>query len=155
MKPDPCRFYPGDQRYPRKLLNRQPVDLLVVELGIDHRPPTTLKRSAWEDLVQHTYPRNRPRVVLETWTGSAQLWSSGPVCKGRTTVWDELGYTTRCRLIQATDVGGAIWQEKLVVARIQHKWAHAWSWSPVEARSDLVRPMSNLLTPPGLVPGRA
>ncbi len=77
------------------------------------------------------------------------------MCKGHTSIWEELGYTTRCRTVQATDVGGAIQQEKLITARVQQEWGHAWKWDPEEAQPDLIRPMSNLLTPPGLVPYKA
>ena len=77
------------------------------------------------------------------------------MCKGRTTVWEQLGYTTGCRTVQATDIGGAIRQEKLVMALVQREWNHAWKWGPQELQPDLSRPMSNLLTPPGLVPYKA
>jgi hypothetical protein len=31
------------------------------------------------------------------------------------------------------------------------EWSHVWTWKPAECAPDQVRPMSNLLTPPGLV----
>jgi hypothetical protein len=129
--------------------------MLVVERGTKQRPPTDLRRTAWEDLIDKTFQKRRPRLVLEVWHTNAQLWSKGPMCKGRTTVWEEFGYVTRCRTIQATDIGGAIHQKKLIVARVQKEWSHAWKWAPEEAQPDLIRPMSNLLTPPGLVPYKA
>jgi hypothetical protein len=58
----------------------------------------------------------------------------------------------RCRVINAVEVGGAINQERLLVARVHAFWNHLWTWGDLEAGEEVTRPMSNLLTPPGLVP---
>jgi hypothetical protein len=49
------------------------------------------------------------------------------------------------------NVGGAIVQVQLMVARVKYEWSHLWIWNPQENKADLPRPMSNLLIPPGLV----
>jgi hypothetical protein len=81
-------------------------------------PLPKYKRTPWEDLIEASPEGCRPRVIVETWPGSAQMWRQGPLCKGHTTVWNGMGYITRCRLINATEVGGAIQQERLIVVRI-------------------------------------
>jgi hypothetical protein len=48
-------------------------------------------------------------------------------------------------------VGGAITQSRLLVARIQTQCPPQWSWPCEEAAAAMARPMSNLLTSPGLV----
>jgi hypothetical protein len=63
-----------------------------------------------------------------------------------------MGYTTRCRVINAVEVGGAINQERLLVACVHAFWNHLWTWGDLEAGEEVTQPMSNLLTPPGLVP---
>ena len=60
-----------------------------------------------------------------------------------------MGYSTHSRLIRATQVGGAIDQGRLLVVRCR-KDVPAWEWAKTE-ESETSRPMSNLLTPPGLV----
>jgi hypothetical protein len=98
-----CQWTPrvilGAQRLPTSLLNKHPADMLVVKRGTQQRPPITLTRSAWEVLVDHTLACNRPRVVIEMWQTSAQLWSKGPMSKARVTVWEELGYRTSGRRV--------------------------------------------------------
>jgi hypothetical protein len=46
-------------------------------------------------------------------------------------------------------------QEKLMTAPVQQAWSHTWKWDAKEARPNLIRLMSNLLTPLGLVPYKA
>jgi hypothetical protein len=144
----------GHHRYPKDLLRKNPVDLLTVEQGHLKSPPVKYRRTPWEDLIGNSPKESRPKVVIETWSASAQMWRQGPVCKAHTTVWKEMGFTTRCRLINATEVGGAIHQERLIVARVHVFWEHLWTWDKIEAGQEVLRPMSNLLTPPGLVPVR-
>ena len=127
------------------------MDLLVVDQGSKFKPPTHFARTPWEELVSTTQPSRKPRLVIETWPASAQMWSKGPMSKARIATWTMLGYETRCKVVRATDVGGAIRQDRLLVARVQHTWSHLWKWDATEAATEVVRPMSNLLTPPGLV----
>jgi hypothetical protein len=62
-----------------------------------------------------------------------------------------MDYVSRYKRVSATDVGGAITQSRLLVARVKHEWSHLWMWSTEETETDTPRPMSNLLTPPGLI----
>jgi hypothetical protein len=149
------KVVPGTHRYRASLLNKRPVDMLIVEPGTRQLPPTSYQRIPWEDLVSTTCLKKRPRLVLEMWSANAQMWSKGPLCKARATVWSDMEYHTRCRVVRATDIGGTICQDKLVVARVHKSWNHVWSWDPDKAASDTIRAMSNLLTPPGLVPQRS
>jgi hypothetical protein len=98
----------GTHQHPAKLLNTHPVDMLIVEQGTCQFPPTSYLRTPWEDLVSKTCLKKRPRLILELWSANAQMWSKGPLCKARTTVWNDLEYHTRCRVMRATDIGGAI-----------------------------------------------
>jgi hypothetical protein len=141
----------GHHRYPAKLLSQHPVDLLVVERGYLKHPTQGYQREPWEDLVRATDQAKRPKVVLEAWPSSAEFWNKGPVCKASLTRWSEAGYTSRCKLLNATRVGGAIAQSRLMVARVLHALAPQWTWPCEEAAAAMARPMSNLLTPPGLV----
>jgi hypothetical protein len=141
----------GHHRYPAKLLNQTPVDLLVIERGFLKHPTAGYIREPWEDLIHTTNQQARPKVILESWPSSAEFWSKGPVCKASLTRWADVGYTSRCKLINATRVGGAIAQSRLMVARIQKDSAPHWRWPCEEAAATMARPMSNLLTPPGLV----
>jgi hypothetical protein len=59
-----------------------------------------------------------------------------------------IGYTTTCHVINATEIGGAINQERLIVARVHHFWGHLWRWGQFEAGQEVTCPMRNLLTPP-------
>jgi hypothetical protein len=151
----PPKIIQGVHRYPPNLLNQHPVDLLVVDQGSLYQPPVKYERTPWEVLLDTTHTKRQPRIVIETWTSSAQMWNKGPMSKAHTTIWTDLGYCTRCKVVRATDVGGAIRQDRLIVARVQKKWNHLWKWDAKEASSELICPMSNLLTPPGLVPCRS
>ena len=126
-------IYLGHHRYPAILLKKHPVDLLAVENGYLKTPPIKYSRTAWTNLVEGTPQECRPRVVVETWPASAQMWRQGPICKAHTTVWKEMGYTTRCRVVNATEVGGAVNQERLIVARVHVHWDHLWRWGRFEA----------------------
>jgi hypothetical protein len=62
-----------------------------------------------------------------------------------------MDHASRHKRASATDVGGALTQSRLLVARVKHEWSHSWMWSTEETETDAPRPMSNLLTPPGLI----
>ena len=76
-------------RYPLTLLNSHGVDLLVVDRGSagPPGPGTRGKPDRWEALVDRTNPKQRPKVVLESWNGAASSWSSGPMDKSRRVRW--------------------------------------------------------------------
>jgi hypothetical protein len=138
-------------RYPSNLLSRKPVDLLVVEQGHIQRPPSSAAEQNWEALIAATPISKRPRVVIESWGSGADLWEKGPTTKGSQSRWSKLGYTSRCRRVNASHVGGAINQVRLLVARVQDAYAPLWSWKAYPSPPPPARPMGNLLTPPGLV----
>ena len=71
--------------------------------------------------------------------------------KGTRTRWRKLGYLSRFQRVDATEVGGAVLQSRLLVIRIQKEFQSLWMWRCKEI-DEQRRPMSNLLTPPGLVP---
>ena len=101
--------------------------------------------------MQDTEAFHRPSVIVEVWPSNAQVWAKGPMVKQWLRRWDEWGFTSRCKLVRATSVGGAIRQNRLIVARVKHPWADDWEWDRIEPDESVVRPMSNLLTPPGLL----
>jgi hypothetical protein len=145
------QIFVGHNRYRKDLLEKCPVDLLVVERGTFHQPPTSLERSPWENLVNGTTTSNRPKVVIEIWAPSAQLWNRGPMSKGCVTRWKTHDFVTHCRLTKATSVGGAIQQDRLLIARVHNAYNESWRWDTSDRAPDVIRPMGNLLTPPGLV----
>lgn len=91
-------------------------------------------------------------IVFEAWPQQAHLWVQGPISKGPVTArWKELGYISRCSFMQTTRHGGAIVKNRLIVACYQAEEIDHWSWPTEEEVGDVVPPMSNLLTLPGLV----
>jgi hypothetical protein len=82
---EPGRILFGHHRYPKKLLQDLPVDLLIVERGHLHQPIKTFSPEPWETLVKGTCMKNRPKVVLESWPNVAQTWTRGLVCKASIT----------------------------------------------------------------------
>jgi hypothetical protein len=139
----------GHHRFPKDLLCEHPVDLLVVEQGFKTKAPTTLAPYAWEIITEAA--TRKPRLIVETWAGNAQIWTKGPASKYQETRWKNQGYVTRYRRVSATQVGGAISQYRLMVVRVNTNWSHLFQWSAFETDSHMVRPMSNLLRPAGLV----
>jgi hypothetical protein len=149
--PRPKNVLSEPHRLPNNLLIDFPVDLLTVKRGNETKPPLTYERDSWEKLVSRTPADKQPQVVIESWPPNAQLWTKGPTCKSTTTRWEDLNYVLRYKRVSATNVGGAINQARLLVARVRHDWSHLWIWNAEETEIDSVRPVSNLLTPPGLV----
>ena len=138
----------GPHRVHDGLLIEHPVDLLVVGYSHLSRPLGPHDTQPVEKMVAPA-PR-RPRVILETWWPKAQVWRWGPVSKPATSRWNALGYTTRCRRMSATRYGGAMIQDRLVVLRVATDLP-VWEWPPEESAAEVVRAMSNLLTPAGLL----
>jgi len=95
-------------------------------------------------------------LVIESWEPAALFTSGvGPLDKASRTRWLELGYQTRGRVLRATELGGAIDQERLLVVRTRMGMAtEGWQW-PESPRTLPTRPMANLLRPAALVPKRA
>jgi hypothetical protein len=137
--------------FPFRLLSTTPVDLLVVEQSFVETPPTSLDPTRWERMIQKTTVLSRPKVVLEVWTGNAHLWVHGPACKVVRSRWEEQGYDSRYRRVNATHVGGAIGQVCFICVHILKTSSSSWVWDDMEITVDQPHPMSNLLTPPGLI----
>ena len=62
-----------------------------------------------------------------------------------------MGYVSSVKLLRGLDVDNATQHNRVMVVRIKKELEHRWSWplAPVETP---IRTMSNLLTPPALVP---
>jgi hypothetical protein len=147
----PPRVIFGHHRFSANLLNTTPVDMLVVERGHLTQPTSSYSRESWEDLIKQTRPENRPKLVIESWPATSQSWRKGPMCKAVTTRWHDQGFASRCNLMCATRYGGAINQSRLIVVRVLMGSNLQWDWPAPEAGENVRRPMSNLLTPPGLL----
>lgn len=144
----------GYPRIPANTLSSYPVDILVVERSHMQRPPTLDFQDHVRAEVEFT-PRNlRPKLVIESWVGGASTWAHGPCSKLQVTLWEKLGYTTRSRFINSTEVGGAINQRRTLVVRYPRNSIANWKWPASDPPTTRPRPMSNLLTPAGLIPRR-
>ena len=137
-------------RCPRQLLNQTPVDLLGVETNPQVQPPKMTAISHWYRMVQTTATSLQPKLIIESWPPRTATWEHGPSGKGMRVLWDQINYTTRILRLDAQEVGGAIVQPRLIVLRVSKRHIKEWQWSPIKA-TEQSRPMSNLLTPPGLL----
>jgi hypothetical protein len=100
-------------RLPKTFLHEHPVDLLI--LG-DQQP---LDNLAWGRQVTHN-PSSQPRAVLEFWDPHWPFREDGPAAKPGTVRWEEAGYVTSCRLVNALQTGGVVNHDWLVVVRIHN-----------------------------------
>jgi hypothetical protein len=78
----------GSHRLPNNLLDRCPVDMLIVEQSFKTQAPTLHESYAWEVVVERT--NYRPRLVIESWPENAQI-------KYHDTIWAKMGFL-ECRL---------------------------------------------------------
>jgi hypothetical protein len=99
--------------------------------------------------VERTKKERQPKVILESWNPIVNTWNNGPTEKGCVTRWKAKGYETRVQFIKCTQVGGAVNQVRLFVARVKSEVQEHWVWPDLSSDS-LHRPMANLLTPSGL-----
>jgi hypothetical protein len=146
--PEPSHVSREPHRLSNTLLSKFPVDLLTVERGFSAKPPLKHEQDAWEKLVSRTEKKNQPRAIIETWPPNAQPWTKGPTCKGTVTRWHEMDCASHCKRTDATNVGGAFDQSRLLIAPAKKEWSHLWAWSSEETEINTPRPMSNSLTPP-------
>ena len=137
------------QIFPTVFLNWNPVDSLVVERCSVEKAPSASYIHPWETAIAATKEPLRPKVVLESWNPICNTWANGPTEKGCITRWKKLGYQTRIKLIRCIDVGGSLNQTRLFVARTKSEYSNNWFW-PSFPSKPLLRPMTNLLSPPGL-----
>jgi hypothetical protein len=148
--PEPKQVFPGgSHRLPKDLLDRCPVDMLVVEQSFKTQIPTRHEPYSWEEIVEHT--NYRPWLVIESWPANAQIWMKGPASKYHDTIWSKMGYVSRFSRVAAPDIGGAINQSRLLVARVRKGWTHLFQWPGVERDKKYRRLMASLLKPAGLV----
>jgi hypothetical protein len=140
-------------RYAFNLLNKTPVDLLVIETAAKAWNLNKNPELRWEALVHNAKRDNWPQYVMENWLPQAQLRELGPSGKAAVTRWRELGYYTRVKFIDAQYYGGSIVLPQLMVVREHGLTGSKWRWAadPISLEP---RPMSNLLTPKGLLPLR-
>ena len=147
--PEPT-VYIGCPGLPKYLLNKKPVDLLVVERSSDSKCPPVGHIFPWERTVEQTKPDHRPKVVLECWKTSAITWTNGPFTKACLARWSQHGYESSLKLLHGLDVGSATNHHRLMIVRVAKDLMPLWNW-PDSPRKTPHRSMSNLLTPPGLV----
>lgn len=142
--------YPGPH-IPPSLLQDHPVDILVQDFGKFYRcdPKQDILHMTITAVKQAV---NKPSLIIESWNPGTSTWSSGPLSKSARTRWRKLGYYTHTKRVRATDVGGAIAQTRLLVCRVP--CGQTWRWPPTWQQTS-ARPMSNLLTPDGLIAPRA
>ena len=145
---------PGGPRFPTDLFERYPVEVVVNDVSYlddpgkmeDHQKQDRVLRA-----IGKTSQPHRPKIVVESWCEEALTWKNGPVTKAERVRWEDAGYDSRFKRVAAVDVGGAINQGRLLIARVQVEFSPYWTWevtSPVQTP----RPMSNLLLPAGLIP---
>ena len=148
---EPQEIYNGYPRLPPTVIEQCPVDLLLAEYSHLQQSHTEGPKSL-EVALSRCVSARRPLYVVEAWDPGSAMWRQGPVAKLTVTRWKELGYATRCRKVNATAAGGALDQERLMVIRSRGPLGDPFEWASLETGSSRV--MSNLLTPPGLVPSR-
>lgn len=145
----PRRVWRGAHRFPLGIFHQAPVDVVFVE-GSHQSKHAMTNPTRVEQALAVTDVSDRPLYVCEAWNCGAPMWTLGPVSKLVNERWKKLGYLTHCRWVQATQVGGAIDQSRLLVVRVSRSTGTPWEWD--RSVNTLPRPMSNLLTPPGLIP---
>ena len=138
-------------RCSHNLLRQNPVDLLAVDSSNCPIIKDPHRMEHWERMIAKTLPVNRPKIVFESWAARTGTWEYGPTGKSSRVRWENLGYQTRIQRVDAQNIGGAIVQPRLLVVRIQKSME--WKWRKV-IDNPQKRAMSNLLTPPGLLPLR-
>ena len=144
----------GGPRFPMDLLVQHPVEVVVNDLSyVDH--PGKLEDYYKQDRLLLAIGRagrtKQPKVIVESWKEEALTWQNGPVTKSERVRWEKAGYDSRFKRVTAIDVGGAIDQRRLMIARVQRDLSPYWTWE-ITPTVEVPRPMSNLLQPSGLVP---
>ena len=144
-------YHRTGHRLPKGILTRNPVEALVVDQGHRLQPPSHSNPvcADWEGEVCRA--KQPPKYVVESWISGAALWGAGPLSKATVTRWADQGYTTRGTVVSALKVGGAIAQSWLLVCRHLNT-CQGPIWPEQDEATTSPRAMSNLLTPPGLVP---
>ena len=145
------KFVFKKRRPTQDLLSSHPVDLLVVEVAHRVQPKKYSARSEHMKIVETTPANSQPKVIIETWGQEASAWTHGPTGKETRVRWESLGYLSRFKRVDAATIGGATDQSRLIVARIRKDHIAKWKWPPLH-KTEVGRPMSNLLTPSTCLP---
>jgi hypothetical protein len=103
----PCPQVRQVECLPQDFLALNPVDMLV--LG-DLMDPT---HGLWLDGVKQS--PSPPSLVIEFWPDHTLIAEDGPVSKTWAIRWEEANYGTTCRILNATQVGGIIELDWLMV----------------------------------------
>jgi hypothetical protein len=136
-----CPQVPDVRRLPNTFLDDQPIDLLAWgDLTVE-------KHAAW--LSRITRAEFKPSLVFEFWQEDQLFSEAGPVSKIQVTKWEEVHYRSTCRLINATQMGGVVDRNWLVVIHDRARSEQQdLSWPKL---GPLVsRPMNNCLRPSGI-----
>ena len=115
--PEPT-VYIGCPRLPKHLLDKKPVDLLVVERSSDSKCPPVGHIFPRERTVEQTQADHRPKVVLECWKTSAITWANGPFTKACQARWCHHGYESSVKLLHGLDVGSATNHHRFMIVRV-------------------------------------
>ena len=141
----------GPHRVHSKLMRAHPVDILAVDRSGHTTAPAKPVGTPWELTSAEVAPVFRPKIVFEAWYQRSHLWKFGPVGKLSVTRWENLGFSTHCRRLKSTQIGGASAQTRLIVVRISSRCQSHWDWPLADAPEGPWRSMSNLLSPPGFI----
>jgi hypothetical protein len=155
-RPRPAQSWDKVCRAPRCLLSLHPVDVVVAN-HTSMGPDTGNREPEWTTFIQACAPEARPGIVIEVWKPRWIVQPNGPLSKPSQKSMLRLGYQQQSTLIQGTQVGGAVDQQRLIIVYYnpQKQGAHditGRDWYLTATRQP--RPMSNLLRPVGLVPHR-
>jgi hypothetical protein len=104
-------------RYPLDVLQRHPVDLLIIECGRWQNPRAPRQGQRWEHLVERTLADCRPQIIIEIWPPNALLWDLGPAGKSSRVRWNCLGYNSHMKVVDSQHFGGALAQPRAVIIR--------------------------------------
>ena len=102
-------------RTPTKLLDRYPVDVLVIDRSESVNRSRSTKPD-WFRLLKHTPSNNLPRVVLILFSPAELVQHDGGRGKGLRKQMLALSYCQRCVLVSYTDQGGAVASDRLVTS---------------------------------------
>ena len=157
--PAPALAYTSVNSTPRRLLQSNPVDLLIVDhshqKAADYFSRDRRSECVWTDWLL----LERPARIVEIWREGdvpAVVGMPGKAHRKKLTI---LGYQSQHKIVRATEVGGSMNHSRMIVIHTNLSLAQpcrdmSGGWDP----NTIVRqprPMSNLLRPIGLVPRSA
>jgi hypothetical protein len=135
-----CNLIPSVARLPLDILTRHSVTILVLG-SLD-----LVIHEAWLRRVKAS--KLPPCIVLEYWHADWALKESGPMAKLAMEKWSRADFRSRCSMINATQVGGVVDRQWLMVARVRNDQPEGWTWPKFP--EEIQRPMNNCLGPAGV-----